>query len=166
MIKLTTKSSFVIALALSALAGCTARPYDVDEKDEGASAEGALTIDERSESRVTGSFVREGVTLRFTFARNGEDHEVLLSNAAGSPLLSSKLANGIESMRILDRVTVSGSPDSTEPAVDGDKEAIRELNELGEMKLVVPLREALDKQGVDRELYSPANKTALKPNLF
>jgi hypothetical protein len=170
MIKLTTKSTFVIAaFALSSIVGCAGRPYDVDEKDENNAAidasEGALTIVDRSETRVAGSFVREGVTLQFTFSRRGSDHEVILANAAGSPLLTSKLTDGIESMRILDRVTVSGSPDSTEPRVEGDQEAIRELNELKEMKLVEPLRTALGKNGIDRELYAPTNAKAIAPKL-
>ena len=167
MIKLTTKTTFVLALALSSLAGCAARPFDVEENDEpnATATEGALTIDARSETRVAGSFAREGVVLRFTFARSGLDHEVMLTNGAGAPLLSSKLAGGIESMRILDRVTVSGAPDSTDPRVEGDKEAIAELNASAEMKLVEPLRAALAKSGVDRELFSPASAASVQPQM-
>jgi hypothetical protein len=144
---------------LVALVGCSADASSAPSADasQGAQdqAEGALTLDVRAEERVAGAFVSEAVELRFDFVVRGASRTAKLSTATGDELIESTIDGaGVETMNVLGgRAVVRGLTTSIDPRIEGDREAIVELNRRSEMKLVEPLREALKGEGVPAELY-------------
>lgn len=105
-------------------------------------------------SSVAGTYASDSASLSFAFSIDADVRTAMLRRADGGPLLESTLADGVETTTYLGRLTIFGRPRDPEPRVVGDKTAMGDLRKLPESTLFLPLRDALDAQGVARDLYA------------
>jgi len=150
-------STVLVALVLASSTGCRAEAEAASDTNQG------LTLDIHEAEHVAGRFTHDGSVLAFDFALHGAAREATLRRETGEPILTSTVsADGVETMRVLGgRMVVSGVPSDPEPRSEGDHQAAVEMNEMPEMKLVAPLREALASAGVSRALFAPIRPSGL-----
>ena len=113
-----------------------------------------LRIFEQHTGDVAGTFTHGDAGLDFTFRVEGAKLIAIIRSADGRPLIHSTLADGIETTVYLGRVTLRGKPLEERAVVMGDPTTLAELAELPEARLVEPLRDALGRHGVAKDLYA------------
>lgn len=133
-------------------AGCAATQAD---EEPAVGQEGGLALAANTSDHVAGSFTRGDASLVFDFARRDGVRIAELHDGAGRHLLTAKLVDGIETLRVRDgRLEATGAPDSLEPHLVGDASALEEIGKTKEMALLGPLEEALAARSVDRGLFA------------
>jgi hypothetical protein len=142
----------LIAVALLLGVGCA------EEEQEPTGITG-LRIFEQTATEVSGTFAGAGASIDFTFRTESGKHVAIIRSADGRSLIDSTLANNLERTVYLNRATVFGGPLQLQPLITGDASAIDELSEMPEAELVQPLRDALAKRGVEKDLYAIAPST-------
>lgn len=143
-------STLVVSLALAACGGEVSpetpsvasgeHPADVsvDMSSDG------LTVDEATEDRASGRFVRDGVAIRFAFARDGETRSARILRDSGEPLIETTLVDGVDSSSYFGgKATVRGFVNSEPTDRTGNESVFEELKTSPEVSLVPALKEAL-----------------------
>ncbi len=137
-----TMKAMWLMVAIAGLSGC------------GAGGKDDVVIQSSEPNRVSGVFERDGVVLAFDFARNGEQHVGELRDADGRHLVSSVLTPDHETLTVLGgRLVISGAPGSATPEMQGDPKALEQLDQVPELALFGDLKDALEREGVDRGLF-------------
>ncbi len=128
-----------------------------------------LVLDIEASNRVAGTYTSDGVTLAFDFARDvgADTHTSVLESADGEHLMTSVLLGSQEILNVLDgRLSLTGRPGSVDPEVKGDANAMHEMTERPDIKLLPDLRMALAERGIDDDLYAPDPKKNPEANVF
>ncbi len=174
---ITRSGLFALLLVVSALpaVGCASRIADEAADPNGTSASaGALTIDTRTETTVSGRFTQDGAAVSFELSRDGDGKHLRVSTVAGGPLVESLIHdNGAHTTRLLGgRLVVERNAEAV-TTYAGDRAAEEVLHAMPEAACLGGLEPALVAAKVDSALLPtnapaavPGDHADLKPEAF
>ncbi len=160
---------FLLPLISSCVANQDATENPTEEGTPAAAppasaADGQVELRESSATKLAGRFTKDGTTIGFDFEMRGDTMHVLVTSAAGAPLIDSAgHEGGGHTTRMLGgRLVVEGAAAKL-PEYTGDRAVERELHEMPEGAAINALEPALEQAQVNTHMLPTAYITGKVP---
>jgi hypothetical protein len=113
-------------------------------RSEATSDDGSLTIDESSSTVVSGRYTRAGATIAFSFLKEMRGKHIAIATADGRKLFDAIVrADATHETTLLDGRLIARGRIGEEPAFEGDRGVLAEIDAMPEARAVGTLESML-----------------------